>query len=832
MARDYSREAAHRRYEQAYGTADAAGAITQAAVNNAYLNLLQNTEWTPEEGWAEQYQEGPEAYRPASYLESGWAQTDYGTPYSASSYSVAPEEESKIADPVTMGTDEDNDLESKSGYEDQQNQDQQQQETSPLSPMVEKIGSMSQQVDQMSADDRFELAKQRYQQNSGESDFSDSIQGSLYQPLYEQGLLSESQIKDSQRRLQGDNPAYWNFLGFTSQEKTPEDVRAVYDTGFESLGNIEPTSKGADTESRQNFDPVMLQIEMPGYDELGQPLNGGDRIASDKLDLGTVPFLKDIFQVDRNLIDDGRSEDSREAMFMTGEQYLRYKQQFGLPGRPDRLIDPDEIYNKQEEMENYGFVPYLVTDEGLGRFHDRASTNAVSNVFNDLSNVRRNATDYTIAYNGKEYSGKDFDRSSAVWNKTFQREMDEINADMQNRLVTDKSQASEFAIPHVEQWTVQVDGQGPVTRRDEPSDMFYGPMDNQPGDFHIVWPDGQVWNFDDAEAAERELSIGYSPAQSPEEEERAVAWYEMTPLELDDGSKIRADKAITMIGDIGANKDAYSNYGTGGMGRPVANGPMDGVEGVDLAPWLVDLFAGSAPLFYGPTAAAQAAAGGMNAYQGMKPGSDDYLNRTYSMVAQDPTEDQRKTATFGNVALPLTERLWGPVGGSVFKPVANVAAKKFGHANPGLRYLMGIGGEAAEEVPGNIVEQMMSGTGIGGWYGNQMYRDHDNNIVPNQFNADGSENVLAYDEQGTAIRDVNTPLDQRLANLFADAPEAMLGGGAFGALLGPLSIPRYMREYAASQNNIRPGYSENVVVPINTAERLYYDRNWNDESTF
>lgn len=702
--------------------------------------------------------------------------------------------------------------------------------SSPLTPMVQKISDQAGMVADMGDADRFELAKRQFQNN--QKSFDESIQGSAYQPLYEQGLLNQQQVQDMQRRLQGDNPAYWNLLGFTSQQMTPDDARAVYDTGFSALGNIEPTSKGADVESRQNFDPVRLQMELPGYDEQGNAINGGDRVASSSLNLDEIDGLKDIFQVDRNLIDDGRSEDSREAMFMTGEQYLRYKQQFGLPGRPDRLIDPDEIYSKQTEMERYGFVPYIVSDEGLGKFHDRASTTAVSDMFNDIANARHNLTDYTISYDGQEYSGKDFDRNSTVWKKTFDREMNDIQQDSNNRLVTDRSQASEFAVPHIEEWTVQIPGQGSQTRRESPVDYFWGPMDGQPGDFHIIWNDGVVWNFDDENDVNQSLGIGYSPAQSPEEEERAVAWYEMTPLELDDGRKIRADKANAMLAEFGKNKDEYADYGRGNFARPDINAPFDDNEGVDWAPWLTDILTGSASLFYNPTAAAQALAGGMNAYQGMKPGTDDYLNRTYSMIAQNPTEDQRKTATFGNVVLPVTEKLWGPAGGSIFKPVADVAAKKIGHhMNPLVRYLMGIGGEAAEEVPGNIVEQMMSGTGIAGWYGNQIYRDAKGNLTSEEYNADGTRNNLAYDEQGTAIRDVNTPIDQRVANLFVDAPEAMLGGGAMGALLGIPSVPRYIREYAASKQGVQPGYSENITVPLNAAERIGYDRGWGDEPT-
>ena len=593
------------------------------------------------------------------------------------------------------------------------------------------------------------------------------------------------------------NPLDWNLLGFTSQNKSSDATRNLYDAGFERFGNIEPTSASADKESRQNFASPRISNNFTGINALGTQ---GSRSAN----LNDVPGLDRILDVDRNLIDDGRSEDSREAMFMTGEQYLRYINDFGIPGRPVRQIDPDEIYSKQDEMENYGFIPYLATQEGFDRFHDVASENAVSNLFNDIANARRLATDYTINYGDQSFSGKDLQRNSSVWSKNLKNEME--NPDP-NKQVFDRSQASEFAVPHKAVYSIRTqDGQS-ATHEGEPTKQQFSD-----GHIEYTWSDGTNWSFDDMADLQASAGVSYQP--TTDDDELASMWYELTPFELDDGTKIRADKAQQMLADVYNNMDEYANYGPGNIAKPVVESPLEG-----LAPWLSDIFTGSAPLFYSPVAGAQAAAGAMNAYQGMKPGYDDYVGGTYSMVSQDPREDQRILSTLGNAALPLTERLWGPIGGTVLGgvtkriPGVRDVGERISHAKPWQRYLAGIGGEAAEEIPGNIVEEFMNGSGFD-WYANPIFDENSN---------------PRYDQQGRQMYDPNTPIGQRVGNFLADAPMAMLGGAAMGGILGTTSIPKYRNEYAEYQKNgaspkIEEGYSENITTPLTEREIREYNR--------
>lgn len=843
MARDYSREAAHRRYEQAYGTADAAGAITQAAVNNAYLNLLQNTEWTPEEDWAEQYQEGPEAYRPASYLESGWAQTDYGTPYSASSYSVAPEEESRIPDPVTMGLEEDDDLKSQSGYEDQQDQDQQQHETSSLFPMIEKIGSMGQQVDQMSANDRFELAKKNFQEDAEEdkarttdaarqiaenqliSQFAsmgsnpyddelfnrnvDTVRNSNYKDL-------ENLVNESSRRL-----PELNLLGFTSQKRSDDATRNLYDIGFqmedESLRN-DPFWTGLRRGSWGNWDdgqesaaaPVAVNLGWGsmGFDPNNDPLYQQQMESAREIPMEAV--------VGDSAIDDGIHPEARESIYMTGPRYIDYVQNYGIPGRPVSEIDPDPntIYNKQDEMDKYGFVPYLVSDEGISKFHDDASMNAVNNVFNSFADLRRDNTSYSFNYDGHTYDGKDVVNKYPAWKDRV------MNSN--EKPFTDPSMVTEDSVPLT--WYIVDDVTGETVYAPSPNGEFKeDPETGQPMiDFHTGNPDDNWYFKDYEEINSKDGGVKYEFAG---DSHPTYAWRNLEPLKLSDGQKIRADKAM----DLYDNQDNYANYGFLNWGKPSVNDPI--AEGGGWAPWFVDMALGSAPLFWGPTASTQAIGNAYQNMQGFKPGAQDD-NGTYRLISEDPTRLQQLVTSSGSALLPATERLWG-IGRTRMSnamPGLNSLRNRFPNIaeHPVSVLLENALGEGVEEVPGNIVEEMQGSGSLlaSDYFANPLYYyfDDDGNKVYTTLEANPNDPEEkynpAYDKHGKRLADRNTNPVDRWNNFWEEAPLSMLGGALLGGALGSGEAVGAIGPYRESKEE-REKWGYNMVVP---EEVLNYTR--------
>lgn len=115
---------------------------------------------------------------------------------------------------------------------------------------------------------------------------------------------------------------------------------------------------------------------------------------------------------DAGVIDDGSSYDYNHVTsnWMTGTQYLRYIEDLGIQGRPVDMIDPRGIYNKQEELVHYGFVPY--TPDWMSAI-ERNGANLMmlpGRVAGAVGNLRERITpDYTINVDGNAISGRDFD---------------------------------------------------------------------------------------------------------------------------------------------------------------------------------------------------------------------------------------------------------------------------------------------------------------------------------------------------------------------------------------------------------------------------------------
>lgn len=562
------------------------------------------------------------------------------------------------------------------------------------------------------------------------------------------------------------NPLDWNFLGFTAQQKVPESAKNIYDYYFaqedQALRN-DPQAWAESARQRRS------RIE----------------------NSGGVVGLEDI--------DDGTPE-GREALYMTGEQYIKYREQYGLPGRDVKDINPKELYNKQHEQDEYGFIPYITSDESLDKFHNEASAQFVNDKFNDLANARRYMTDYDINYDGNKYSGKDFMKNLSNWSAQVENQWQDPN-----RMTRDESQTNEYSIPYAAE----------ITFSDGSTEKVYGePYGYIDEDDTLVWlmPDGVEYRFTDEEDFKN--SVSYVPA---EDTDFVYAWQNIDPLELDDGQKIRADKVNYLMqqnAETGQkNLEQYTDYGT--WGKPYISNPIE--EG-NWLPWFVDMALGSAPLFYGPTGGMQAAGNAMANNTGFDAGYDDYMNRTYSMLSENPTEEQRNTAVLGSAMLPLTEHIWGNLGNAAFKgPLMKLATKSGKEAAdiaPMLRWGIDAAQEGLEEVPGNIVEEFQR-NGITDFYADDLLDEYGNPVL---------------DTQGRTMK-APTSFVGRAHNFVEDIPLALLGGTTLGGTLGLANIPGYRNEYntrAAERalygdNLVKPSFDSSVAVDIPQEERDRYN---------
>lgn len=823
---DYSREAAHRRYAKAYDIANQAGADSQAAVNEAYRQIYNNTEWTPEEGWADQYAGGPAAYKPASYTSSGSSPLDIVV--NAANYTLGDVANDRREEELPSTTTENQDL--LSGYENEEQKEEEQKKdgNSPLSPTVSRIVDQARSIENMDDGERFEIARDNFQrsletQNERTSDaarqtaenqlisqFATAGVNPYDDPLFMQNVSNirnsdfediEDMINEASRRL-----PETNLLGFTSQRRSDDATRDLYESGFQAENELMKNDSSWADERRGSWGkwsegqrsqaaPVAVNLAWGsmGFDPNNDPLYQQQIASTAEIPMQSV--------VGNDAIDDGVHPEARESIYMTGRRYLDYVNNYGIPGRPAEEIDPDAIYSKQDEMENYGFVPYLVSNEGMDRFHDNASMNAVNNVFNDFADLRRNNTSYSFNYDGNTYDGKDFVSKYPAWSKRI------INS--QEKAFTDPSMVTEDSVPLT--WTMRDDVTGEVVYAPSPDgEATTDPETGQPMiDFHTGNPDDN-WYFRDYDDMNR--SVGYEFAGNGP----TYGWRNLEPLILDNGQKIRADKAI----DLYDNQNQYANYDKLDIGRPVVNNPIE--EGGWL-PWIVDMALGSAPLFYAPTAGAQAIGNAYSNFQGFRPGSQND-NNEYQLLSEDPTRLQQLISSSGSAALPATERLWG-IGRSAARsamPFLDYLKRQYPNIaeHPLAILAENAVGEGVEEIPGNLVEEMQNTGSLiaGDYFANPLYYylDDDGNKVYTtlESNPNNPEEKYrpAFDAVGKRLRDQNTSLVDRNGNFWEEAPLSMLGGSIIGGAAGiheaAGEVPQYMERKAE-----RDKYGYNIEIP-------------------
>ena len=194
------------------------------------------------------------------------------------------------------------------------------------------------------------------------------------------------------------------------------------------------------------------------------------------------------------------------------------------------------------------------------------------------------------------------------------------------------------------------------------------------------------------------------------------------------------------------------------------------------------------------------------------------------MLSENPTAAQVYGSAAGSLALPLTEQLWGPIGGKLAKtfPGAKALARRAGNAgvnfyeHPLGQLALGTIGEGLEEIPGNFAEELRTYGFTPDYFAPPMYYDENWNLTEDSTWADGSPAPTAYDAQGRQIRKTDVGLGSRLIgsenSFLGQAPESMLGGSFMGAVLGaPASLlPLRKWQRAADRRAERDALGYNI----------------------
>lgn len=565
-----------------------------------------------------------------------------------------------------------------------------------------------------------------------------------------------------------------NLFGFTAQEKTPDEYLDLYNHMFNEYdANGAPENKVERTWGNEQTTPDWLKNLKVNKIDLSDPTPSGY-----VEDIG--PVIDEWWKkpvVDQYAIDNGESPESRESLWMTGEQYLRYRE-LGIPGRDLEYIDPGALYNKQREQELYGFVPYLVDDEAIDRYHDDASMTAWNDMYNSFTDLRRNNVgDYELNYEGDTYNGNDFVNRYGVWASTLYDDVPDP--------FYDKKQVTENSVPLTYVLTTS-DGETVYPPTGSPGYEFITHDDGTiEMDFHTGDP-GDNWYFDDAEDFQNSLRFDWAGDEHP-----AYAWQDLKPLELGDGRTIRADKAMELFD----NMDDYADYGWFDWKKPVVADPIK--EGGWL-PWFVDMTLGSAPLFFTPAAYGQALGSAYQNWKGFRAGyQGDRDMGQYRLLSEDPTHEQQILTTAGSLALPKTERIWGNIGHKLLKgktpriPFAKTIQERHPGAfeHPLAVWGTGATGEALEEIPGNFVEELQNEGTVGGYFANPLYYYYDDSgeihyTTEKSDPETGKEYYPAYDEQNRRLKDYDTSFGDRAVNFGKEIPLSMLGGGMLGGAIG------------------------------------------------
>ena len=620
------------------------------------------------------------------------------------------------------------------------------------------------------------------------------------------------------------NPLDWNLLGWTSQTQTPDDARRLYEYQFakddKTPNQVEHTwGKGSDV-------PEIAKYIYPSV--LGLP---GSYLSDER------PVVSD------NAIDDGSNPESRESLFMTGEQYLKYRN-LGLPGRNVYEINPKKIYSKQDEQERFGFIPYLTSQESVNSFNDQAAPHFLANVFNNLGNARKALFDFTVDVDGDKISGNSLMRQKGA-------QLDKLYDQLNDEDRIKDYKAGEFSLPLTyvlksDDGQTEVAPSSVVTRYDADDGIYivFGRMnpETQEEEFPQIYPDGslkypdgtdgRVWIFDDEDDLNRSVGYKYSKGDDP-----ISAWKDVDPFILPNGKKIRADEAMGLFDEN--SEGFYANnadYGPLNIAKPYANVFDNPTE---FVPWFLDTALQSAPLMTKAGATMQAVPNVFANMNGFRGGYQNYYDDTYSLFSENPTRVEGLSAMAGSALLPASEYFLGWGGGQLGSKLFDRLSKSSPKLNNWLqspigRYAVNTPQEGVEEVLQNPIEDLQN-YGVYNIFANEMHRDHDGNLVPYAFDEDGSSLPVAYDSQGNVIRNSNTGAIERGRNAIEDAPEAFLSGTLFGGILGlpTLASKNNWEKYRNDKNEIeeygnileRPDFDSNLLINLSDEEREYYDRN-------
>lgn len=216
------------------------------------------------------------------------------------------------------------------------------------------------------------------------------------------GLMKDTQIDHAQAPQTGDTRI---VNGVEQEYHDPSLPGEINETGYlGSYSGYTPYNDSyEDYFGSLGMNPVML-------DEMRAPTRTGS---------ASILHPSSVFDVDDGTMD----SDHLTSGLMTGSQYIRYKESLGdLAGsRPIEEIEDSDyaIYDKMDEFNRYGFVPYVPTDDIAASYNLGSIASAPRKGAANLATLRENVgPEVTITMNANDdnpdndvtFSNSDFER--------------------------------------------------------------------------------------------------------------------------------------------------------------------------------------------------------------------------------------------------------------------------------------------------------------------------------------------------------------------------------------------------------------------------------------
>lgn len=815
---DYNREAAHRRYEQAAQLASEAGSNTQAGVNEAYRQLYQNAEWTPDAGWAAGFQEGAPAYISLQQFGADQNRAPISSPVSYwGTYSNDQNNSEESALPFQLLNENDgNFFSSSQGGKIEESEKQYTEDGRELNPqfinnpryleMMNGVSDMGSQLVQGETtepqprrlDDLSKLGLQDFflrvsdiasdpettaNMNAMYSDETPDFSGVSDAISRSIGLMTNPEVQETIRNSDNPENSTLNTTGNLYSLVGNDALRDQWREYFNNQGSLEKGYKTGMSDVADSIIPLMLNnkaqdINTPNIDTsaINQLVSGLDKIANENYDDGTM------------------RADSVKSKYIKGSE-MRRQREAGFPGRPLEEIDDNATYNKLDEMRDFGYTPYIEDMDQANAWNATQVADDLSKAYSTFGKARDLTTDAKINYNDQKISHENFfDNVGDYFNDINQlREEGKIEAVSAD----DPSVDPDSDLPMTIWWTF------PGTDIEIASDQNLQYQWSDDGSVLYAWLPGhedQAVEYDGLEDYEQNIPE-WHPYRS-EEGDPVHSYWKLPRLEYteDDGTQVSLSyKDAENIAQSAADGSADIDWGFGniaknaedrkGFGEMLTTGDFS-----DLLPNMTDLALGSAPLFTSFTAWPMALSNAVTASQGLDARLYDMDNGSYNRLAGvDPdTNENLMTGEkyLSNIALsglvPATERVAGIIGGSggmLGKPL-QAGLQRIG-APAAIRSAVDVLGEGAEESVASAWEDYQV-NGLDRWFADPVYETDENGNVLTRYNpvTGQDEPIQKYDSTNHEIRDSNTPLPKRVSNWADQQLDNVLAGSALGLAVG------------------------------------------------